>query len=141
MGRRSTFNAHLAERVIHAMLEGTTVVDACRQIGIKRSTFNGWVRADRGGLEARYMRAQEIQMDVWGDDMLEIVDTSAASSECIERQMYMLRARCEKILAKHARVAAKKRDARIAAIVAKIEAAASDAEVAAMLASALSQRT
>jgi len=110
MGRRSKYDPALAQRVLDAMLEGMTTKDACRHVGVKRSTFRGWANADRGGLAARYMRAQEMQMDIWNDELLEIVDFSPASCDQIERQMYLLHARCEKIRARHERVEAAARE-------------------------------
>jgi transposase-like protein len=70
MGRPSKYNA---EFVLDAMVvDGSTVTEACRAVGLKRSTFNGCVRADRDGLTARYMRAQRIQIDCMHDDMMDI---------------------------------------------------------------------
>jgi hypothetical protein len=116
MGRPSKYNAKFAEFVLDAMVvDGSTAAEACRQIGLKRGTFNGWVRDDRDGLAARYMRAQRIQVYCMHDDMLEIVDSSAGSSAQIKRRLNRLRARCERIEAKHAKIAAAARDAQIAA--------------------------
>src|ERR1700730_17770758 len=97
MGRPSKYNAEFAEFVLDAMVDGSTVTEACRAVGVKRSTFNGWVREDRDGLAARYIRAQRIQIDCMHDDMMDIVDSAPGSSAQIERRVNRLRARCERI--------------------------------------------
>jgi hypothetical protein len=59
---------------------------------------------------------QWIQLAIWYDDMLDIVDSAAGTSAQIKRRLNRLRARCERIEAKHARMAAAARDAQVTAV-------------------------
>jgi transposase-like protein len=110
VGRPSKYDAGLAQRVLDAMCQGATTAEACRRIGVKRSTFRGWARDDRDGLAARYIRAQKIQIMIWQDDTLEIVDFAPGTPAQIERQLNRINARCERIETTHARIAAAARD-------------------------------
>lgn len=75
-GRPSKYTAELAQSVLDAISDGASVVQACRGIGIARSTFNGWVLDDVDGLSARYARAQRLQIMAWEDDTIDIADNN-----------------------------------------------------------------
>jgi hypothetical protein len=58
MGRPSLKTPELIEAICNAVAEGTPLVEACRDNGTAKSTWNDWVAADEA-LSVRFARARE----------------------------------------------------------------------------------
>ena len=59
---------------MYRMLEGEDLSAACRAEGVPRSTFRGWVTANRDGILERYARTLALCAQRLWDQGLEIVD-------------------------------------------------------------------
>lgn len=64
-----------ADKIIELIASGKTLAEICRGKGMPgRTTFLGWVTADRGGLADKYARARSMQLDCWSDDIINLAD-------------------------------------------------------------------
>ncbi len=60
-GRLSLYTADVADRILHELSNGRTLIDVCRGDGMPAyGTVRDWVTDDRQGFAARYRRALEI---------------------------------------------------------------------------------
>ncbi len=74
-GRKTRYTRKLADRICECLALGMSLRETCRQKGFPGdATVRDWDKADRDGFSARYARAIEQQLLVWGDQIIEISD-------------------------------------------------------------------
>ena len=66
--------AELIRKVLSHVEEGKSLRKACEEIGIPRTTFEDWERADEA-LAVQYAHAREKRADLIFEEMLQIADT------------------------------------------------------------------
>jgi len=71
-GRPTVYDAEKVQLVLDLVESGMSLTIACEEAGLKRSTFNLWVREDRDGLSAKYACAKTEQLDVMSDNVNDV---------------------------------------------------------------------
>src|SRR6267154_1049062 len=66
------YTTEFAEEVGRRMAEGASLREVCRDNAVPESTVRQWVRDDRDGFAARYQGARVLQVESFGDQIIEI---------------------------------------------------------------------
>src|SRR5882757_2847096 len=66
------YTTEFAEEVCRRMAEGASLREVCRDNAVPESTVRQWVRDDRDGFAARYQGARVLQVESFGDQIIEI---------------------------------------------------------------------
>jgi hypothetical protein len=66
------YTTEFAEEVCRRMAEGASLREVCRDNAVPESTVRQWVRDDRDGFAARYQGARVLQIESFGDQIIEI---------------------------------------------------------------------
>ena len=69
----SKYSPDLAEAILHRVSEGSSLSEACRELGLSESTVRQWSRDNRCGFGAAYQQARALQLESWAD---RIIDTA-----------------------------------------------------------------
>lgn len=74
-GRPSSYTKEIADEIVSRMADGQTLRQICRDEHMPpASTVRGWVVDDREGFSERYVRARNMCVESWADDLIEIGD-------------------------------------------------------------------
>ena len=74
-GRPTKYTAGLAEAICERLASGESLRAICRDGTMPaESTVRGWVKDDREGFSAQYMRVRDIGLDAMADELLAIAD-------------------------------------------------------------------
>ena len=77
MGRPSSFTRELGDTILERIAGGETLAAICsRRTMPARTTVYRWMRAD-DEFRLAYQHARELQMQSWGDEIIEIADDTA----------------------------------------------------------------
>ena len=77
IGRPSVYDAAVAERICDELCTGRSLLDVCRDEGMPvYATVCHWIKDDREGFSAPYLRAREIGFLALADQLLDIADDS-----------------------------------------------------------------
>ena len=66
------YTPEFAEKVCERMADGASLREVCRDNAVPESTVRQWVRDDRDGFAARYQGARVLQIESFGDQIIEI---------------------------------------------------------------------
>ncbi len=81
-GRPSKYTKDIADEIISRLVKGETLTRICRDNHIPAiGTVLGWVTDDREQFSERYARARALQLDIWGDETIDIADESTGDIE------------------------------------------------------------
>lgn len=72
------------EAVLESVSTGVSVRKSCEAAGVKVTTLLTWITKDQS-LREQYARARELQADALADEILDISDEAASSSEAVQR--------------------------------------------------------
>jgi transposase-like protein len=61
--RVKKYDPDIAEKIIEAIEDGSSMVEICRELDFRVSTFHGWVVDNVDGLAAKYARAKKISAE------------------------------------------------------------------------------
>ena len=76
MGRHSTFDPEVADRLLEAISDGASLTKACQEHGIARRTVRQWL-ADRPDFAAEHKAAHTLRLEKLADDVIDLVDSVA----------------------------------------------------------------
>lgn len=83
-GRPSTYDPEIAREICERMAEGEVLSQICRDERMPaRSTVTGWLRL-HPEFDAEYLRARELMLDRWSDEIVEIAED--ATNDWMERE-------------------------------------------------------
>jgi len=72
---RTLYTPEIADKICRRLSGGETLSEICRSRGLPaKATVLLWVNEDREGFADRYVRARDMQMEHWADELLEISD-------------------------------------------------------------------
>lgn len=74
MAKPLKYRPELADKILGLIMDGNSMIGACRACGVKHSTFLGWVVDDRDKLSDKYSRAMKINAMIRADECAEIAD-------------------------------------------------------------------
>jgi transcriptional regulator with XRE-family HTH domain len=68
----SLYTRDFADEVCRRLAEGVSLREICRDHGIPESSVRQWVRDNRDNFAVRYQTARFLQVEAWGDLIIEI---------------------------------------------------------------------
>jgi hypothetical protein len=71
MPRPTRYRPDIAERILRLVREGSSLNDACRAVGIPRTTVNEWAFDDRDRFGGRLRQAEVERYRAWEDELIE----------------------------------------------------------------------
>lgn len=71
-GRPTVYQQHIAEAILEGIVNGKSMSEMCRRLGVSKGTVGRWAYDDRDGFDGRLWRARRIQVLGWFDDLREI---------------------------------------------------------------------
>ena len=87
---RCEYDRDTADHVLEQVSLGKTVSEACRDIGVNKGTFFGWVRKNVDGITERYDVARDLCLECRADELVQLADDAAVDPQ---RSKLMLHAR------------------------------------------------
>ena len=66
------YTREFADEVCRRLAEGASLREVCRDHGIPESSVRQWVRDNRDDFAMRYQTARVLQVEAWGDLIIEI---------------------------------------------------------------------
>ncbi|WP_244611769.1 hypothetical protein, partial [Candidatus Liberibacter asiaticus] len=90
-GRRSLYNRESTEALLALHASGKTILQACKQSGIKADTYFQWLERDKDGLKERHRRAKELYAEWLNDRIDEIIVAPLSEEEKNHPQAIKLR--------------------------------------------------
>jgi hypothetical protein len=66
------YTREFADEVCRRLAEGASLREVCRDHGIPESSVRQWVRDNRDNFSVRYQTARVLQVEAWGDLIIEI---------------------------------------------------------------------
>jgi hypothetical protein len=87
---RCEYDRDTADHVLEQVSLGKTVSEACRDIGVNKGTFFGWVRKNVDGITERYDVARDLCLECRADELVQLADDASADPQ---RSKLMLHAR------------------------------------------------
>jgi hypothetical protein len=66
------YTREFADEVCRRLAEGASLREICRDHGVPESSVRQWVRDNRDNFSVRYQTARVLQVEAWGDLIIEI---------------------------------------------------------------------
>jgi terminase small subunit-like protein len=66
------YTREFADEVCRRLAEGASLREVCRDHGVPESSVRQWVRDNRDNFSVRYQTARVLQVEAWGDLIIEI---------------------------------------------------------------------
>lgn len=80
---QSSYTPELAESILALMREGSSLRQACEQVGVKKTTFLDWVEREPA-LADQYARAREQMLDAQAEQLEAIGDEAARAETAVQ---------------------------------------------------------
>lgn len=81
-GRPCTFDPAIAMQICQRLANGESLRKICQDAHMpNESTVRGWVIDDHNGFAAHYTRARHLLAERWAEEVLEVADTPAPTTE------------------------------------------------------------